>query len=401
MITKNEHLKNSRVRLTLSATAAEFNNAFEEEADTIAKEIKLQGFRPGKAPRAQIIAQLGRQRIEAGALDRVVSNVYFNDMKSTGLVPVEGAKVDIKTFVAPSEDDLSETIAVTFTAEVDVVPEVKIDGYKKLRIKKKEAALPEDKEVERVIDYLRKQKATIEPAGEEATAQKDMWADIGYTGTVGGVSREDMKNEHHPIVIGEGQLIPGFEDHLVGMKVLEVKTFKVKFPKDYHAAALAGKDAEFTVTLHELKNLLMPELNDEFAIGFGHDTAAELKGAIRANIQDEKKEQSQREQEEATLDALLKVAKFEVPQVLVDQELERLFEESKKRLEDMKFQWDTYLAQTGKTVEKLHEEMRPQAEKNVRIGLALGKVIEEEGIASGEQAAHEAVHRLVEIATSK
>jgi len=401
MITKKEKLPNSRLKLIHTANAAQFRHAFGHELEEVAKTVKVPGFRPGKAPAAKVIQAAGRQRIEASALDHAISEVYFMDLREEKITPVGNPSIEITDYVAPADDASDDEKVITFTAEVDVLPEIEIKGYEKIKVKDVEQPKITEDEVERVIEYLRKQHAQAEAAPEGTELQKGMWVDLGYEGSVDGVKRTDMANKNHPIVLGEGQLIPGFEENLEGLKVGDVKTFKITFPKDYGTQELANKEAEFTVTINEIKTITLPEKDEKFAENYGHKNFAELEKAIRENLHEEKQEQTKQQLEENVVDELIKLAKFELPQALVEQELQRLFAESRQRLEGMQFQWDAYLEQTGKTMEQLKEEMRPQAEKNVRIGLALGRVIEEEKIPSGETAARQAVDRLVEIATKK
>jgi trigger factor len=399
MIVKKEQQPESRLKLTLTANAAEFREAFKQEVAEVAKTVKVAGFRPGKAPEAKVIQAAGRQRLEAGALDRVVSKVYFEDLTKDDIIPVETPNVNITSYTAPDDSTADDKEVVKFVAEVDVAPEVSVKGYDKIKLKKPEAPKITEDEVEKVFDYLRKQNAKITETPKDAVVENEMWVDLAYEGSIDGVKRTDMASKNHPIVMGEGQLIPGFEEAMMGMKAGESKTFPITFPKEYHATELAGKKAEFTVTINELKKVELPAKDEKLAEQYGHKTFAELEKAIRENLDEEKIEQSQKQLEEGVLEELLKVAKFDVPKALIEQELERLFVESKARLEKMQFQWDAYLQQTGKTVEQLRDEMRPQAEKNVRSGLALGKVIQEEKITNDAQAGRKAVDRLIEIAT--
>lgn len=400
MLKKRENLKDSRVRLTITSIAKSYTHAFDHVALEAGKTVKITGFRPGKAPVAKVIEKLGRVALESEALDHLISDDYYDTIKAEKLIPTDRPDIKIVEFTAPEKDADDEKIVLTFTAEFDVLPEVKIDGWQKIRVKKAKGTEVKEDEVTRVIDYLRKQKAKVEPADPDAKAEKDMWVDVAYEGSVDGVKRTDMLNKNHPLVIGEGQLIPGFEEELIGMKVGDVKTFKITFPKDYQAKELAGKKAEFTVNINELKNVVLPEIDVEFAKAFGHDTTEALLAAIKDNLVEEKAEQDKSALEEQIIDQFLKIAKFELPASLVEQELERLFADSKARLEKMQFNWDNYLSQTGKTMEQLKEEMTPQAEKNVKVGLALGKLIQEEGLGESEKAGTLAVERLVEIATS-
>jgi len=399
MIKDKKSLPKSRVKLTITATAAQFRDAFAKELAELSEGVQIQGFRKGKAPESKVIEKLGRQRIEAGAMDRVISHLYYQDIQDAKLVPVSSPTVEVTEYTAPSDETADDAVVMTFTLEVDLLPEVKIDGYQKIKLPKNKAEEVTKEDVDKIIDYLRKQQAILKEVDEGTTVKKDMWTDLGYEGSVDGVMRSDMKNDHHPIVVGEGQLIPGFEDALIGMKKGETKTFPITFPKDYHAKELAGKKAEFTVTIHELKEVTLPVVDNEFAEKFDHRKVEDLTKAIEESVAREKDQEFKAAREEGVVEQLLKLAKFDLPQSMVEQEMDRMFADGQKRLSQVPGQWETYLQQTGKTAEALREETREQAEKNVRVGLSLGKVIELEGIKDEPAAGQRALERLVEIAS--
>jgi trigger factor len=400
MLIEKKSLPNSRIELKISVSAHQFRHAFDAEADAAGKDVKVEGFRPGKAPRAKVIERLGRERIEAMAIDHAISEVYQHTLAEEKIVPVAGPNVNVLSLTVPGPDAAETDVAMEFTAEVDVLPEVKIDGYEKLKVKKQADITVADEDVEKVIDELRQQRSNMIATEADATAKNGMWADISFKGSVDGVAREDMNSDHHPIVIGSGNLIPGFEENIVGMKVGEEKTFKITFPTDYHAEGLAGKEAEFTIAVNELKEVVMAPVDEDFAKTFGQKDLAAMRSAIAGNIREEKEEQAKRELEDSVLDELLKVAKFEVPRSLVEQENERLFAESKERFARMRVDWNQYLMQVGKNEDELKAEMADQAEKNVKIGFALGKVIQSEEIKGADGAAmRQAMDRLIEIAT--
>lgn len=384
---QRKNLDQSRVRLTIPITNAVFKVAFERELTAIAKDVKVEGFRPGKAPLTKVLAQIGRQRVEAGALDRAINTAYIDALQSEALMPVANPDVEVTNYTAPAEDAADTDVVGSFTAEVDVLPEVSVKGYEKIKVKAPKAVEVTDKDVQEVVDYLRKQQASLKELADDVEAKKGMWADIGFAGSIDGVARENMKSEHHPLVLGEGQLIPGFEDNVIGMKKGEEKTFKITFPKDYHAKDIAGKQAEFTATLHELKDVVMPVVDKGFATKFGHDTVDKLETAVKENLVLEREQEKQLKLEELVIDELLKLTKFTVPRSLVHQEEHRLHDETMRRAGGMPLR------------PELEEQIKVQAEKNVKIGVALGKVIELEKIEEKEQAMRHALDKLIAIAT--
>jgi trigger factor len=382
-----KNLPNCRVKLTVPITVAHFKPAFKKELEAVAQDVKIEGFRPGKAPLDRVLATVGRQRIEAGALDRALNTAYIEALKQENLVPVTQPEVAIESYTAPAEDAADTDQVAMFTAELDVLPEVSVKGYEKIKVKQPKRIEVEQKDIDDVIDYLRKQGSKLEDTGEDTVAAKGMWADIMFKGSVDGVAREDMHSANHPLVIGEGQLIPGFEEHIIGLKKGEEKTFDITFPKQYHSKDLQGKKAQFTVKINELKDVQLPVLDAEFAKKFGHDSMEKLEKAIRENLEQERTEEQKTALENVVIDELLKLTKFDVPASLVQQEENRLTQETMQRLGGQPLN------------DELQKQVKEQAPKNVKIGLALGKIIELEKIDDKEQPMRIAVDKLIAIAT--
>ncbi len=388
---KLQKLPNSRVKLTFPITVAEFRPAFEYELAEASKGLKIQGFRPGKAPAAKVLSEIGRERVEAGALDRAINAAYFLALKSQSLTPVSQPKVTLESYVAPSDDADLDVVVGEVSAEVDVLPDVQLKDHKRISVKAPKVIDVTQKDVDEVIAYLRKQRAELKEVAEGGKLAKGMWADIGFEGALEGVKRDDMASKHHALIIGDGTLIPGFEDEMIGMTKGESRTFSLKFPKDYQVESFRNKKAEFTVVLHEFKDMMLPDLNPEFAGNLGHKTMEELEKAISASLQMEREGEQKQKLEELVVEEVLKQAKFETPEALVAQEEIRLIEETKQRMG---------LNLSGAPVpEHLMEQIKEQSRKNVQIGLVISKVAELEGLTTEEGAMRKAVDMLIEYAT--
>lgn len=401
MLVSKKLLEKSKVQLKVSVTAGEYDLALQQALLEHAKEVAVPGFRKGKAPLDKVMEKIGRKRIEASALDEATTTGYYNAVKESGLTPIAGPSVDITKYTAPSEKTKPEEVVLEFTAEAEIVPEVNIKGYEKLRVKLDPSDKVTEKDLRSVLDYLKKQQAKLEDVDADTLVEKDMFADIGFEGSLDGVKRSDMVTKNHPLVVGEGRLIPGFEEHLIGMKTGEEKTFDIVFPKDYHAKELAGKKVQFTVKINELKRFILPEENDDFAKQFGHDELSVMKTAIMEELQKEKDQEGRRKTEEKILEALNKQFKFDVPDSLIENEAMRLLESTKERLSTTGSSWETYLTQTGQNEAEVMKQLREQSEKNVRNGFLLGEIMREEKIEASEGNAVKIMDRLIEIATSK
>lgn len=396
------HKPHSVCVLNVKVTKGEMAHFTEHALDDLRKQVKVDGFREGRVPNDVLINKVGQAVVDAEALQHALGDTYFLAVQEHKLQPVENPQIDVKSHVtAPDPNASDETVVVEYVATVSVLPEVKLPNLDKLAVERKEIAPATEEEIEKVTTHLRRQKSLFKDLDRPAAIGD--WVDLGYVGSIGGVEKEGMKNEHHPIVLGEGNLIPGFEENVVGMKKGEEKTFSVTFPKEYHSKEAAGKRAEFTVKVHDVKEVVLPPYDKEFTSAFGFDDPEKMREAIAQNLKEERIEEEQNRVREEVLAQLDKHLKLDVPESLFEQEVGRMIDDLKKQVEASKLSWEQYLVQIKHTEEELHKEMRPQAEKHVRIGLALGAVVKEHElkVPDEKQAAVIAIDWLVEKATSK
>lgn len=394
MESKVEKLKNNKVRLTITVSPKEMKKYFDTAYSQIAPTVKLDGFRPGKAPKALVESTVGVTRILSEAFDLAVNENYIEALEKNEIHPISQPAIKINKYPQYGETEEQIKNDLEFEAEITVFPEVKVGDYSKVKIEKpaKEKSRPED--VDKILDNLRKQKASF--LDIDRVAEKGDFAEITFEGSLKGVKIDAMASKNHPIVIGENTLIPGFEDHLVGMKKAESKEFKIKFPKDYHSKEYAGKEADFKVELVNLRAVKLPEIDDAFAAEFGHKNPVELKSAIEKNIAEEIDHKYQAELESRIIDKVLPFVKADIPAEMIDRELERMTEGYKEQLKGMGVNFDSYLTSTKKTAEDLQKEMRPTAEKNVKVGMLLGQIVEELKIEQDPEAGKKALNHLVE-----
>ncbi|MEI6499229.1 MAG: trigger factor [bacterium] len=389
-VTKEKH----SVKMTVMVTPAEMLKYFDEAYNAMAPEVKIDGFRPGKAPRNVIEEAIGVSRIMSQAIDKAIEENYYAALIKNKLIPVNQPSMVIDKY--PKYGATVEEIAENFefTAEFEVIPEFELGDYSKIKVEKTKKEEVKDSDIEKILTHLQKQKADF--AIVDRAAAKGDFAEINFEGSIGHVRKDAMCSKNHPLVLGENTLIPGFEDEILGMKKGEEKTFPIKFPKDYHSKEYAGKEAEFKVTLNELKEVKLPAVDAEFAKNFGHETPEELKKAIAENLDKELVEKSQNELEAKIIEKMLPLVKLEVPESLITRETDRMIGDYSRQLESQGMNFEQYLASIKKTDEEMRKEMRTQAEKNVKVGLMLGKVIEKEKIdADAPDAAKKAIEHLV------
>jgi trigger factor len=400
MLTHHEVGDNSTVILTVTASAAQYRHAFEHEVEHATRGVRVKGFRPGFAPKEKVIQEVGQVKLEAATLEHLINDTFGEASREAGAHIVGTPNISIEKFTAPSAEADNDDVVMTYKATCEVVPMPDVTGYEKMKVAAVAPKAIAQEQIDEVVGQLRKNVASLEELPETTVAANGMWADIGYEGTVDKVPRSDMKNDHHPLVIGENTLIPGFEEHIVGLKKGESVTFPITFPADYGVATLQNVTAEFTITLHELREVVLPELSDEIAERFGHKTVDELIAAIRTNMEEEAAQDARLGLEDAVVQELLKGRDtFALPKTLVEQEMERLFQEGKQQLMRVPGQWELYLERSGKTEDEMREELREQSEKNIRVGALLVQVARAEDI-EGETVGRLALDRLVAIATA-
>ena len=378
MQTKVDKLKQSKVKLVVTFEPGEMIKYFDHAYHHLAPSVTLQGFRPGKAPRALVESSLGVTRILSHALDDAVNESYQKALVQEKLSPVSAPAIKINQY--PNYGETVEEIknGFEYEAEFTVLPEITLGDYSKLKVDKpaKESVKPDD--VQKILDNLQKQKAGFTIV--DRPAKMSDLAEVNFDGSIKHVKIEGMASKHHPVVLGEKTLIPGFEEEVVGMKKGDKKTFKIKFPKDYHAKQFAGKEADFDVELLELKEVNLPAVDDVFATDFGHKTVAELKKAIEKNLELEYEQKNDNELEQKVLDKILPLVKVDVPDEMAEKEIDRMLADYRAQMEKMGVNFETFLAGQKKTEADLRREMRDAAVKNIKVGLLLGKIIEEQKI---------------------
>jgi trigger factor len=262
------------------------------------------------------------------------------------------------------------------------MPEIELGDYTKIKLSDKDKKIADtkievkDSEIEKVIEHLQQQKSKMDDV--DRPVKKGDWVEVTFKGTIDKVTQERLASQHHPLVIGSGAMIPGFEDEIIGMKVDQEKTFKITFPKDYFAKDLAGKAAEFTVTLHKVKKIILPELNEAFSKDYGHDSMADLKKAISEQLAGEKKVQLVNQVDSLILEEAKKLLKVEIPEGLITQEIHRMIERSQESIEKQGVNFEQYLQSIKKTHDDLHKDYYDQAKANIEVGFLLGEIIKRE-----------------------
>jgi trigger factor len=374
--------------LEIEVPSDEVDRHFATAYRHVAERTKVPGFRPGKAPRNVIDRFVGRGSVLAEAIDHLVSDAYEAALRQTDVWPIDQPDVDIDAGA------LAEGQPITFTATVPVRPEVELGAYTDYPFG---LEIPEvtDEQVEQVITELREQQATLRPIDGRAAADGDI-ASVKFVGTIDGEPFEGGSADRMPLVIGENRMIAGWEEHLVGMEIGATKGFDVTFPDDYRVEELRGKLAHFEVELLDLREKLLPEVDDEFVKSVSE---VETLDALRAEIRDAMVQRAQAEGRHTFGDRIIDFASsnanVELPDVMVANEIEIMRDELRTRLAQQRIGMEQYLALAKQTPEELSAELREPAMRRVKTLLVLSAVAEKEGIdASDEQIAAEVAEQL-------
>jgi trigger factor len=345
----------------------------------VAERTKVPGFRPGKAPRNVIDRFVGRGSVLAEAIDHLVGESYDRALDETKLIPIDQPQVDI------DPASVAEGKGVTFTATVPVRPDVELGAYTGYPFK---LEIPEvtDEQVEQVIGELREQQATLRPVDGRGAVEGDI-ASVKFAGTIDGEPFEGGSADRMPLVIGENRMIAGWEDQLIGLSIGDTKGFEVTFPDDYRVEELRGKEAHFEVELLDLREKLLPDVNDEFAKSVGEvETLDELRAEIRDAMLKRADAEGRHSFGDRIIDFASSNASVELPEVMIANEVEIMRDELRSRLAQQRIGLDQYLALSKQTPEELTNELREPATRRVKTLLVLSAIAEREGIdASDEQ----------------
>ncbi|OGD65967.1 trigger factor [Candidatus Berkelbacteria bacterium RIFCSPHIGHO2_12_FULL_36_9] len=371
-----KNLPKSRIKLTIEVEAERTAKFFDSAYKKLAPSVDIKGFRPGQAPKIMTLEAIGTGRYHQTALDLALQETYFAAAKQEKIVPLHQPAVAIKEF--------SEGKSLIYDAEVDVIPEIKIGDYKKIKVpagEKKTDFEVKKEEVEKVVEKLRYQSAIFNEISREA--RKGDRVEIDFDGFIDNVLQENLCSKNHPIILGEGALILGFEKELIGMKKGEEKEFDLDVPnikdeKPHFAKASRGlRKAHFKVKMIDVKETVLPETDHDFAKKFGQDSMDKLTKAIEKSISDEKKLRSRQELENKVLDELIKDNKMEIPESLIEQEISLRIQGLEQKLGPA---YNKYLENIGKKPEDLRHNYRELAEKTVKTGIILGEIARREGI---------------------
>lgn len=378
----------SRVALEIEVPPAEVDRHFSTAYRHLAERTRIPGFRPGKAPRNLVDRYAGRASVIAEAIDHLVAASVDAAFDQTDLIPIDQPDIEI------DPAGVAEGNTVRFTAKVSVRPEVVLGDYANYPFGLETTEVT-DADVDAVLGELRDGQATLRPIDGRGARNGDVAA-VKFTGTIDGEPFEGGSADRLPLIIGENRMIPGWEEHLVGLEIGGTKEFDSTFPDDYRVEDLRGRTAHFTVELLDLRERILPDLDDEFARSTGEvDTLDELRSEIRDALVKRNDAEARHALGDRIIDYATANATVELPEVMVANEIEIMRDELRARLAEQRIGLEQYLALAKQTPEELAVELREPAARRVKTLLVLSAIAEKEGIdATDEEIAAEVADQL-------
>jgi trigger factor len=375
----------NQVTMMVEIEPSELNLALDKAYQKLVKTVNIRGFRKGHVPRPILERFLGKEALLNEALETMFPDVYSQAVDETGIKPVDAPSVE--------NMDITEDNSVMLTIEVTVEPEVVLGEYKGLSVDKKVTLIGEDA-VDDALQRLLEQQSQLEIAERDTVQQGDQ-VTIDYTGYLDGQAFPNGADTDYELVIGSHTFIPGFEEALIGAKRGSDVEFNVTFPENYGSTDLAGKEVTFKVTVHEIKEKVYPELNDEFAKDVSScDTLADLRAEIRGNLEKQVEETAQSELRDQLVDLAVKNSTIDLPEAMVRSEMEQLTRNFEQRLAYQGMKLDMYLKFYQISREQFDADIRTQAEDRLRASLVLEAIVEKEGITVTSEEVEEKIEEI-------
>lgn len=380
-----EKLEKNMAKLTVEVPAEQFEAAVKKAYLKNKNRFNIPGFRRGKAPQTMIEKMYGVGVFYEDAADEAINETYADAMKESGLDIVSRPEVSI--------EQIEKGKPFIYTALVAVKPEVTLGQYKGVEVQKADAAVTED-DVNAELKRVQEQNARVIDVEDRPVADKDQVV-IDFDGYVDGKPFDGGKAENYPLTIGSHAFIDTFEEQLIGKSIGEETEVNVTFPQEYHAKELAGKPAVFKVTVKEIKTRELPELNDEFADEVSDfETLEEYKKDIQAKLAERKEKAAATENENRVVEKVVEGASMEIPDRMVDGQVDNMIREMAQNMQSRGLDFDTYLKYTGMTMDQMREQARPQAVKRIQTRLVLEAVAKAEDIQISDERLDEEIGKM-------
>ncbi len=371
MLKNLEKLENSKVKLEIEVAEPDVDTALAKAYFKVVKKVNLPGFRKGKIPRRILEARFGPEILHDDALEMLIPHAYQEAIKNSEVEPVDQPQFELV--------QMEEGKPLIFHALVDVLPEIELSEYKGIKVEQEEVKV-DDLQIDHHLYMLREQNARLVPL-EDSKVKEGHQLLIDFKGFIDDEPFEGGEAENYSLEIGSKSFIEGFEEQLVGAAIDEEREVRTKFPENYHKQDLAGKDVLFRVTVKEIKEKQLPDIDDEFFKEVSEfETFDELKEDLRVKLLKNAEEQSKMKMEESLISIVSESSKLELPLALVERQIDRIIGDLESYLQYQGLNLDKFLELSGKSMEEIREEKREDAEKRTRANLVLDAVSKKEGI---------------------
>ena len=383
-----EQLEHNMAKLTIEVSAEELEGALQKAYQKQKSRINVPGFRKGKVPRQLIEKMYGPEIFYDDAANALIPEAYSKAYDESGLEIVSQPKIDVT--------QIEKGKPFIFTAEVATKPEVELGEYKGIEVPKYSNRVTQKEIDAKLEEEQLKNARTITVEGRPVQDKDEVVLD--FEGFVDGEAFEGGKGENYPLTIGSGSFIPGFEEQLIGAEPEKEVEVKVTFPEEYQAKELAGKEAVFQCDVKKIEAKELPELDDDFAKDVSEfDTLAEYKEDVKKNLTEKKAEDARRAKEDAAVDKVIENAQMDIPEAMIETQTRQMLDDFARRMQSQGLSMEQYFQFTGQSVDKMMEDMKPQALKRIQTRLVLEKIAEVENIQPTEEEVNEEISKMAEM----
>ena len=381
------NVETNKYQLQIEVTPEEFNKTLDAVFKAESKKLNIPGFRKGKAPRAFVEKYYGEEVFFDAAVDRLYRSIVME--------AIDQSKLEVVSIGDFKIDEISKAAGVQCTLTVITKPEASIEGYKGIEVTREPVVVTEG-DINSELERVRERNSRMITVEGRAAENGDI-AVIDFDGYVDDKQFDGGKAENYELTLGAGQFIPGFEDQIVGHSTGEGFDVNVTFPEDYHAEELKGKAAVFKIKLHELKTKELPEVDDEFVKDVSEfDTLEEYKKDIEKKLLERREKAADADVENQLIDAVIEKVQAEIPDEMVENEVDEIINAFAQRLQSQGLKLETYLQYTNMTTDDLRAQYKPQADRQVKVRLGLEKIAQLERIKPTDEECEEELKRLSE-----
>ena len=382
-------LNKHQIKAVIELNQQDLQNHITKAENMLGKDLEVKGFRKGKIPKEMFKKHLDPEKVRALALEAAIEESLADFIRQNSFDVLDTSQLAIEK---------NDAVQLKFSVLLELFPEVELADLGKIKVKKQDVKV-EEKEIEGAIEIIKNSRSSFINKNDDETANDGDRVEIDFEVKKDGQIIEGGKSKNHPLIIGGRGFIPGFEEQLVGMKKEETKNFSLTAPADYFYKEIAGKKLDFSVKLNEIKRVIRPEINDDFAKSLGHfANVLELKENIKIGLAQEKNTKERQKLRLQILDNIISQSKIEVPDNLLSKQLDVMISDFDHTLHDKGMELGLYLAKIGKTQEELKKDWIKEAEKQAKISIVLRKIAKDRRLNATQEEVEEMANQVIQAA---